>query len=110
MGNSYLSNVMIPLMMTLVLGYYAARLLIFHDTESITGKDNGKKLKDKEKYVAESGKLILFLAAGSFVMAILMYFSVHAAVVEIGGVVCSIRYLWKRMNDKYGAPNSHKKK
>ena len=25
MGNSYLSNVMIPLMMTLVLGYYAAR-------------------------------------------------------------------------------------
>lgn len=38
MGNSYLSNAMIPLMMTLVLGYYAARLLIFHDTESITGK------------------------------------------------------------------------
>ena len=105
MGNSYLSNVMIPLMMTLVLGYYAARLLIFHDTESITGKDNGKKLKDKEKYVAESGKLILFLAAGSFVMAILMYFSVHAAV---WFVVFGI--LWKRMNDKYGAPNSHKKK
>ena len=71
MGNSYLSNAMIPLMMTLVLGYYAARLLIFHDTESITGK-KGAKFKDKEKYVTESGKLILFLAVGSFVMAIVM--------------------------------------
>ena len=110
MGNSYLSNVMIPLMMTLVLGYYAARLLIFHDTESITGKDNGKKLKDKEKYVAESGKLILFLAAGSFVMEILMYFSVHAAVVEIAVWFVIFGILWKRMNDKYGTPNSHKKK
>ena len=110
MGNSYLSNVMIPLMMTLVLGYYAARLLIFHDTESITGKDNGKKLKDKEKYVAESGKLILFLAAGSFVRAILMYFSVHAAVVEIAVWFVVFGILWKRMNDKYGTPNSHKKK
>ena len=49
MGNSYLSNVMIPLMMTLVLGYYAARLLIFHDTETIKGKDNRNNLKDKEK-------------------------------------------------------------
>ena len=88
MGNSYLSNVMIPLMMTLVLGYYAARLLIFHDTESITGKDNGKKLKDKEKYVAESGKLILFLAAGSFVNVL------QCPCGSCGncGVVCSIRY------------------
>ena len=74
------------------------------------GKINGKKLKDKEKYVAESGKLILFLAAGSFVMAILMYFSVHAAVVEIAVWFVVFGILWKRMNDKYGAPNSHKKK
>ena len=69
-----------------------------------------KKLKDKEKYVAESGKLILFLAAGSFVMAILMYFSVHAAVVEIAVWFVVFGILWKRMNDKYGTPNSHKKK
>ena len=47
MGNSYLSNVMIPLMMTLVLGYYAARLLIFHDTESITGKIMERNLRTK---------------------------------------------------------------
>ena len=65
-------------MMTLVLGYYAARLLIFHDTESITGKN--AKFKDKEKYVMESGKLILFMAAGSFIMAIIMYFNAYVAV------------------------------
>ena len=46
MGNSYLSNVMIPLMMTLVLGYYAARLLIFHDTES-QGKIMERSLRTK---------------------------------------------------------------
>lgn len=47
MGESYLSSAMIPLMMTLVLGYYAARLLIFHDTESITGK-NGASLRTRK--------------------------------------------------------------
>lgn len=109
MENSYLSNAMIPLMMTVVLGYYAARLLIFHDTESITGKKN-IKFKDKEKYVAEAGKLILFLAAGSFVMAIVMCFSTHAAVAEIVIWFVIFGILWKRMNNKYGDPNSHKKK
>ena len=43
-------------------------------------------------------------------MAILMYFSVHAAVVEIAVWFVVFGILWKRMNDKYGAPNSHKKK
>ena len=109
MGNSYLSNAMIPLMMTLVLGYYAARLLIFHDTESITGK-KGAKFKDKEKYVTESGKLILFLAVGSFVIAIVMYFNTYAAVVEIAIWFVVFGILWKRMNDKYGDTSSHKKK
>ena len=109
MGNSYLSNAMIPLMMTLVLGYYAARLLIFHDTESITGK-NGGKFKDKEKYMKEAGKLILFLATGSFIMAIVMYFSTHAAVIQIVVWFVVFGILWKRMNDKYGDTSSRKKK
>jgi len=109
MGNSYLSNAMIPLMLTLVMGYYAARLLIFHDTESIMGKKSGK-FKDKEKYVTESGKLLLFMAAGSFIMAIVMYFNVYAAVVEIAVWFLVFGILWKRMSDKYGDTNSHKKK
>lgn len=109
MGNDYLSNAMIPLLMTLVLGYYAARLLIFHDTESITGK-NGGKFKDKEKYVSEAGKLILFLAAGSFIMALIMYFNIYAAVAEIAIWFVIFGILWKRMNDKYGDPTPRKKK
>ena len=109
MGESYLSSAMIPLMMTLVLGYYAARLLIFHDTESITGK-NGAKFKDKEKYVTESGKLILFMAAGSFIMAIIMYFNAYVAETQIAVWFLIFGILWKRMNDKYGDTKSHKKK
>ena len=109
MDNSYLSNAMIPLMLTLVLGYYAARLLVFHDTESITGK-KGVKFKDKEKYSKEAGKLILFLAAGSFVMAMLMFFNTYAAVAEIVIWFVIFGILWKRMNDKYGDTSSRKKK
>lgn len=109
MENGYLSNAMIPLMMTVVLGYYAARLLVFHDTESITGKKGGK-FKDKKKYVTEAGKLILFLAVGSFVMAIVMCFSTHAAVAEIVIWFLIFGILWRRMNDKYGDTSSRKKK
>ena len=78
-------------------------------SESITGK-KGTKLKDKEKYVTESGKLILFLAAGSFIMAIVMYFNTYAAVAEIIIWFVIFGILWKRMNDKYGDTGSHKKK
>lgn len=100
-GESYESLVMIPLLMVAVLGYYAVRLLVLHDTESIRGK-NGRKLKDEEKYAKEAGKLMAFLALASLLMAGIMYFSVPAAVIQI--VVCVVVFgvLWKKMHEKYG--------
>ncbi len=109
MDNSYLSNAMIPLMLTVVLGYYAARLLVFHDTESITGKKEAK-FKDKEMYAKAAGKLILFLAAGSLVMALLMFVNTYAAVAEIAIWFVIFGILWKKMNEKYGDTSSRKKK
>lgn len=109
MDNSYLSNAMIPLMLTVVLGYYAARLLVFHDTESITGKKEAK-FKDKEMYAKAAGKLILFLAAGSLVMALLMFVNTYVAVAEIAIWFVIFGILWKKMNEKYGDTSSRKKK
>lgn len=100
-GESYESMVMIPLLMVVVLGYYAVRLLVLHDTEAVRGK-NGKKLKDEEKYAKEAGKLMVFLALSSLLMAGIMYFNVMASVVQI--VICVVIFgvLWKRMHEKYG--------
>ena len=50
------------------------------------------------------------LKYGSFIMAIVMCFSTHAAVAEIVIWFVIFGILWKRMNNKYGDPNSHKKK
>lgn len=108
MSESYLSVAMIPIMMAVVLGYYAARLLMFHDAESITG-DKAGKLKDKEKYIQESGKLIIFMAVGSAVMALVLYFNIYAAIAEIAIWFLVFGILWKRMNDKYGTTQDRSK-
>lgn len=101
MGNSYLADAMLPLLMTVVLGYYAARLLVFHDPEAVMGKKAGN-IKDKENYSKEAGKLMIFMGAGSLLMAVLMYFNVYAAVAEIIIWFAVFGFFWKRMNDKYG--------
>lgn len=97
----YLSDAMIPLLMTIALGYYSFRLLVLHDVEAIRGK-TGKKLKNEKMYAQEAGKLMAFLAIASLVMAILMYFSSVIAFGQI--VVCLIIFgiLWKKMSEKYG--------
>lgn len=97
----YLSDALIPLLMTVALGYYSFRLLVLHDVEAIRGK-TGKKLKDEKMYAREAGKLMAFLAVGSLVMAMLMNFSSIAAFAVI--VVCLVIFgiFWKKMSEKYG--------
>lgn len=98
---AYLADASIPLLLTVVLGYYSFRLLILHDVEAIRGK-NGKKLKDKEAYTREAGKLLAFLTGSSLLMAIIMYWSSTVAFGQL--VVCLLifGFLWKKMNEKYG--------
>jgi hypothetical protein len=99
--NEFLSAAGIPLLMVLVLGYYSMRLLVLHDVDAVRGK-NQKKVKNPEQYAKEAGKLMMFLAAASLVMAGLICWNTMAAIVEI--IICVIIFglLWKKMDKKYG--------
>ena len=100
-GESYLSTALIPLLMTVVLIYYSFRLLFLQDVDSIYGK-NKKKPKDKEGFAKAAGKLMVFLAAASLGMAVIMYWGVEIALVEICIAFVIFGILWKKMNKKYG--------
>ena len=58
---------------------------------------------DEFEYAKEAGKLMLFLAAGSLVMTVLLYFQVIAAVVQIVVWIIVFGILWKKMDERYGA-------
>lgn len=99
---SYLSAALIPLLMAAVLIYYAIRLLVLHDISSILTMDRNRKLKNKEMYAKEAGKLMLFLAASSLAMAVILYWNTIAAVAEVCICILIFCFLWKKMDDKYG--------
>ena len=100
-GESYLSTALIPLLMTVVLAYYSFRLLVLQDVDSIYGK-NKKKPKDKEGFAKAAGKLMVFLTIASLGMAVIMYWSVDFALIELGVCFVIFGVLWKKMNEKYG--------
>ena len=103
MQDTYWSMAMIPILMLAVLAYYGVRLLVLHDISAIRGRDQHGKVKDEKHYAAEAGKLMLFLAAGSLIMAVLLYFQVIVAVVQIVVWVIVFGILWKKMDERYGA-------
>ena len=103
MQEGYWSMAMIPILMMITLAYYGVRLLVLHDISAIRGKDQPGKLKDEERYANEAGKLMLFLAAGSLIMTVLLYFQVIAAVVQIVVWIIVFGILWKKMDERYGA-------
>lgn len=92
----------IPLLLFVICVYYGVRLLVLKDVEAIRGK-NKEPLKNAEAYAIGAGKLLLFFAGATFLMAVLVFVNIYVAVAQI--VVCTIilGVLWKRMNDKYGA-------
>lgn len=92
----------IPLLLFALCVYYGMRLLILQDISAIRGKDQ-PPVRDEKAYAREGGKLMLFFAVATLVMAALMFVNVYVAVGQI--IVCTIilGILWKRMNDRYGA-------
>ena len=46
---------------------------------------------------------MLFLAAGSLIMTVVLYFQVIAAVVQIVVWFIVFSILWKKMDERYGA-------
>lgn len=99
---TFLEQAGIPLLIFIVCMYYGMRLLILQDIGAIRGKDKAP-VRDEKGYAVSAGKLILFFGAATFLMGILIFVNVYAAVGEI--VVCTLilGILWKRMNDRYGA-------
>ncbi|MBD5520753.1 MAG: hypothetical protein HDR03_05935 [Lachnospiraceae bacterium] len=91
----------IPLILFVVCMYYGLRLLIMQDVSIIRSKDK-EPLKDEKAYAKAGGKLLLFYAGATLLMAVLVFVNVYAAVGEI--IVCTLvmGFLWKRMNEKYG--------
>ncbi|MCH5250774.1 MAG: hypothetical protein J1E98_12615 [Lachnospiraceae bacterium] len=92
----------IPLLLFVICIYYGIRLLVSQDASLIRSKDK-EPLKDEKAYAKESGKLLLFFAGATLIMAVLIFVNLYVALGEI--VVCTLIMgaLWKRMNNKYGA-------
>ena len=91
----------IPLLLFIICMYYGIRLLVSQDASLIRSKDK-EPVKDEKTYARESGKLLLFFAAATLIMAVLIFVNLYVALGEI--VICTIimGILWKRMNNKYG--------
>ena len=101
-ADNFLSAAFVPILMAGGLGYYAIRILVFHDLSSISGKDKKRKYKNEEMYAKTAGKLMLFLSIASLAMSVILYWYPKAAMAEI--LVCIVIFgiLWKRMHEKYG--------
>lgn len=80
--------------------YFAYRVMVLKDTKGILGK-NKPEPKDKEGFCKDVGKLILFFAAGSFLMAFLETINPMAAFIQMAVWIMILFVLWKKVSDKY---------
>lgn len=92
----------IPLLLFVVCIYYGIRLIISQDPSLIRSKDK-EPVKDEKSYARESGKLLLFFAGATLIMAVLIFVNLYVALGEIVACTLILGVLWKRMNNKYGA-------
>lgn len=98
----FLEQAGIPLLIFVVCVYYGVRLLVLQDVSAIRGKDKAP-VRDEKGYAMGAGKLLLFFAAATLLMGILIFVNVYVAVAEIIVCIFIMGFLWRRMNQKYGA-------
>jgi CHASE2 domain-containing sensor protein len=92
----------LPLLSFVLCLYFGIRLMLTHDSTVIRGK-NKPPVKDEKEYTRLGGILVICLGIAMFVMAVLLFISVVAALVIICLSVIAFAVLWKRMNEKYGS-------
>lgn len=80
--------------------YFAYRVMVQKDYKAVLGK-NKPAPKDTDGFCKDTGKLILFFAAGSFLMAVLELFNPTIALLQMAVWIVIIFVLWKKVNDKY---------
>ncbi len=90
----------IPLLLFVICAYYAFRLLVFKDYETVRGRDK-EAPKDVDGYCKTAGLIIVFYGLSTLVMAGIVLVSPVAGLAQI--IVCTIImiFLWKKMSDKY---------
>ena len=74
--------------------------MVSQDVRAVVGK-NKPEPKDKEGFCRDTGKLIIFFAIGSFLMAGLELFNATVAFVQMAVWVVISFMLWKKVNEKY---------
>ena len=92
----------IPILTAVVCVFFAIKLLVFKDTDSIRGNMN-RKLKDKDLYARYAGILLLVFGVCSLIMAALLFVNTTAALIQIGISVLITALLWKKVEENYGA-------
>ena len=70
---------------------------------SILTKDPHRKYKDKEAFLKQAGRLMIFMTVVSAGMTILTFFSEPASLILFFAGFIVFIVLWKKMNDDYGA-------
>ena len=101
MNQDQMFPLLISIMATAGLLYYAFRVLVQKDMKALYGKTK-RKYKDEEKYRVGAGRLFILLAGFSAAMGVVGLFSRTASLLVILTGVVIFMILWKRMDDRYG--------
>ena len=90
----------VSILIGLICLYLAYRVMGQKDITAVIGK-NKPEPKDKEGFCRDTGKIIIFFAVGSFLMAVVELLSPMAALIQMIVWVVITFVLWKKVNDKY---------
>ena len=98
--NTILEQSGISILLFVICIYYAVRLLVMKDYQSVRGKDQDPP-KDIDGYCKGAGLVIIFFAVSTLVMAGIVLISPVAGLIQI--LICTgiMVVLWKRVSDKY---------
>ena len=83
----------VSVLIGLVALYFAYRVMVQKDLKGVLGKNKPEP--------GDTGRLLLFFAAGSFLMAVLELFNPTVALVQMAVWTVVFFALWKKINDKY---------
>lgn len=77
-------------------------MLITKSPQVLKGKKDKTLYKDPEAYAIHGGRLMLLLALGALIMAVLLFINAIAALAAAVVTIAVYTVLWKRMHTKYG--------
>ena len=102
MTQEVLSQLGIPLILTVLLVYYAVRLLVFHDVEGIRPPGRPPVRKEvREQYAREAGIVMLLFGAASLIMAVISLFLPLLGMLWILPCIALVFWRFKVIEDKY---------